>query len=368
MADLPLLALALMMKDEADSIRPLISSVRGIVDFIVLLDTGSKDATIALAQEAAGTVPLEIYEEPFVNFGATRSRVLDLIGTRAVFSLFLSGDEVLHHPEELLRFCKSRRGGKEGAYYVPVQLQGLRFDSARLARTANGWKYLGPVHEVLTCPTEPPPLVRVPKSFVLHDRKGATAEGMKRTWEGHVKLLLRDLEEHPDSSRSTFYLAQSYNCLGRYDEAIPVYEKRVALGGWEQEVFESFHAIGLMKQRRGDPWPETERAYLKAYAFHPHRAEPLYEIANYYRMKDDWPSCYTFARMAEAIKQPAENALFVDASVYAWRAADALAIACYYLGHQREGIYAAAKAMKACPGDERLKKNYDFFRARQKGP
>ena len=89
-----------------------------------------------------------------------------------------------------------------------------------------------------------------------------------------------------------------------------------------------------MLETLGD-WPRALASYLQAYALRPARAESLWACAVHYRVSREWGPAELFARAAAAIPHP-DDTLFVDDSVYAWRALDELAIATYYVGKRAE--------------------------------
>ena len=81
-------------------------------------------------------------------------------------------------------------------------------------------------------------------------------------------------------------------------------------------------------------------AYLAAYQLRPTRAEPLCELARHYRQEKQYPLAHLFARRAQEIQRP-NDILFLDESVYAWRAIDELGVAAYYVGRHEEALAAA---------------------------
>ena len=50
------------------------------------------------------------------------------------------------------------------------------------------------------------------------------------------------------NARNTFYLAQSFKDVGDCRSAMEWYEKRVLMGGWEEEVYYSLHQLGRMSE------------------------------------------------------------------------------------------------------------------------
>ena len=54
-----------------------------------------------------------------------------------------------------------------------------------------------------------------------------------------LPLLLREHERSPADTRTVFYLGQTYDLIGDTVNALATYQKRIDMGGWQQEVFES---------------------------------------------------------------------------------------------------------------------------------
>src|SRR3954466_735991 len=101
----PLLELVMMVKNEADNIAAVIESIRPYIDRWTILDTGSTDGTLKKIHEAVGTVPGDLFCEPFVDYGQTRSRLLDLAGTQSTFAIMLNGEEEVVNGAALRQFC-----------------------------------------------------------------------------------------------------------------------------------------------------------------------------------------------------------------------------------------------------------------------
>jgi Flp pilus assembly protein TadD len=86
----PLLSLAMIVRDEAADLARCLDSVRGMVDEMVVLDTGSVDAT----REVAATAGARVHEIPWRDdFAAARNTSLDLCHGRWVF--VLDADEMI---------------------------------------------------------------------------------------------------------------------------------------------------------------------------------------------------------------------------------------------------------------------------------
>lgn len=367
----PLLALVMIVKNEAKGIVETLSSARPFIDRYTILDTGSTDGTQALVRTTLAGLPGELVEEPFVDYGTTRSRVLELAGERSTFALMLSGDETLHDGQALRDFCVAHAasdGDEHGAYHVRMHWgPAAQFDLERLTRTRAGWRYVGATHEYLTKPGAPAASVRVPRAFIHHDTLNADPERKRLTWQKDRELLERELAAHPDDPRATFYLGQTLDDLGLHAEAAKRYERRVALGGWHEEVFEAAFRAARCSARANAPWIEVERAFLAAHQLSPQRAEPLVELAELHLGRNEPALAYLYGRRAQELPFP-EDGLFIDSTVYSYRAHQVVGVAAYYLGEFTVGRRALLRALEALPGDERLRANLEFYERRLREP
>lgn len=168
----PLISLVMIVRDEAASIEAVLASVNGIVDHCTVLDTGSTDGCQHIIRRifAVSGRRDELHEEvmiPYaglpgrhiVDFSANRNRALELEEARhepAAFTLFLSGNEVLHGGVQLREFltaavAENRADTLElpDAYCITMTTGGnSAWPYPRILRTGAGRRYMWPVHEV----------------------------------------------------------------------------------------------------------------------------------------------------------------------------------------------------------------------------
>lgn len=169
----PLLSLVGIFKNEEKSIARVIESARPAIDHFTLLDTGSTDRTHEIIKELGWNWPLCIWaQEPFIpfrpmlaetparhiiDFAATRNRVLELEEqrveeARAVFTLMLSGDEVLEGAEALRAFLETKREDGAATYAIEMTDGDATWYAPRIRRSGCGWLYRYPIHEELVGP------------------------------------------------------------------------------------------------------------------------------------------------------------------------------------------------------------------------
>jgi hypothetical protein len=177
---------------------------------------------------------------------------------------------------------------------------------------------------------------------------------------------LANVERNPEDARSVFFLAETCFQMGDFAGARQWYERRIEMGGCDEEVYHAMYQIAASMAELGEPWPDVEDAYLKAWMFRPTRAEPLHAIAFRYRVEQRYCLAYLFAQRAAKIPLP-EDDLFVlgyFAEVYTWRATDEQAVCASWVGKHAEA-FELCRRLVARPdipnGDrQRIAANRDF--------
>ncbi|MET0793168.1 MAG: glycosyltransferase [Polyangiaceae bacterium] len=325
------ICLNMIVKNEASVLARCLDSVIPFIDSWLIVDTGSSDGTQQLIREKMAGIPGELHERPWLNFGHNRSEALRLARDKADYLLLLDADEAIEVTSglELPRLTADE-------YLAPFRLANsdTTWYRTALIRAALPWRYVGVLHEYLTCEASQ----GRKKLDCLELRSysdGARNVDPIAKYAADARLLEAALRDEPHNDRYVFYLAQSYRDCGEIAQSLATYERRLALGGWDEELFYARFQCAVLKARLERPWPEVVATHLEAFEERPTRAEPLCALATQCRMRGHWVQAELFARAA-ALLAPPEDILFVDQSVYQWRAWDELAIATYYRGKYRE--------------------------------
>jgi glycosyltransferase involved in cell wall biosynthesis len=334
------ICLNMIVKNEAKVIARCLSSLRSIVDTWTIVDTGSSDGTQDIIRACFSELPGELHERPWRNFGANRTEALELARNRADYTLIIDADEVLTVSPDF------RPGELElDAYQLRTELGELAYYRTQLIRSGMPWRWEGVLHEYLEC--DLPFTQSKLEGLVNRPTPDGARSSDPLKYLKDAALLEEALKERPNNARDVFYLAQSYRDAGLIEAALKYYKRRVELGGWEEEVWYAMYQVARMLEAAERPEQEVLQAYLEAYERRPSRAEPLSSLARYFRLKSKYALAHLFAKRAVALPTPSDL-LFVDASVYAWRARDECSIAAYYLG-QHEDALALTAALLADP-------------------
>src|ERR1700731_3218921 len=85
-------AACLVVKKEALGIRRCLDSLRGLVQAVVIVDTGSTDDTLAVIRGLDFPVPIYLYQRPWKDFAYNRTELLRLAAPAADYLLLLDAD------------------------------------------------------------------------------------------------------------------------------------------------------------------------------------------------------------------------------------------------------------------------------------
>ena len=363
------ICLNMIVKNESAVIERLLSSVKDIIDYFVIVDTGSSDDTperIRTFMERKG-IPGEVHFRDWVNFGHNRQQALELAvaAERCPWVLLIDADEELVYGNSRV-FYDLEPGV---SYDLYRELTNLRYASPCLIDIADTrWEWRAPVHNYLSClgPVTRKTLEGV--TIVSHGG-GAKSHGKtsKQKYLRDADLLEEELQRNPTDARSRFYLAQSYRDAGFHAEAYRHYELRVQMGGWPEEVYVAQCEKAALAIRLGMAHQQIVGEHLEAYRLRPSRAEALWQLASYCRQKQRYAEGYLFAKVGKDIPLPSD-VLFVRRDFYDWRLLDEFAVCAYWIGQYQEAADAGRRllAENRFPSADkvRLEKNLDYALAK----
>jgi len=203
----PFLSACLIVKNEEDFLPRCLASIREAVDEIVLVDTGSDDRTLEIAEEYG----CRIFHYRWTgDFSAARN--YSLAHAAGEWILVIDADEEL--PEvSLPNLRKAIRNPDHDIISVSVYNRSLDtgivssfLPSVRLFRRDLGLTYRGIVHNRLTLPSERPVVRSAVKLY--HYGYDLDRSKLERKKSRTLNLLKKQLEDHPDDIFANFNIAQ----------------------------------------------------------------------------------------------------------------------------------------------------------------
>lgn len=327
----PRLCLNMIIKNESRIIKRLLESVVSVIDCFCICDTGSTDNTVSIVEDffANSGIPGKIPREPFRDFGYNRSFALKQCESmNADFILLLDADMIFQLGDGVTAE-EFKRGLTHDVYHMYQGTDTFYYKNARIVKNRIGACYWGVTHEYVKSPEGASyGLIEKSRAFINDIGDGGCKSDK---FERDIRLLKKGLDDNPNNDRYTFYLANSYRDHGDYDLAIETYKKRVALGGWYEEVWHSYYSIGKCYRSKGDI-QSAIHWWMEGYQFFPGRIENLYEIITYYRQNGKNQLAYLFYNMAlkQMLLNPNPDFLFLQRDVYDYKLDYEFSIFGYY--------------------------------------
>jgi tetratricopeptide (TPR) repeat protein len=217
------ISLCMIVRDEAQLLPGCLESLRGAVDELVVVDTGSQDGTPALARAAGARVAQCAWSD---DFSAARNRALEL--ARGDWALVLDADERLREPAraraqlEAFAAAHARSAGQ-----LLVRNLGPEESRALLTRffpLHADWRYAGRIHERVLCAGAEPPRAR---TGVEIEHQGYRPElvAARGKLERNARLLERELAEQPREPYLWYQLGRTRAVAGEHLAALEAFER-----------------------------------------------------------------------------------------------------------------------------------------------
>ena len=305
---MPTLCLNMIVKNESRIIERLLATVQPIIDCFCIHDTGSTDNTIELIRQFSERtgIPGNIVEKPFVNFAVSRTAALQDAVLMADFVLLLDADM------QLVIDPAFHKNVFETADVFRLQ-QGnaaFQYSNTRIVRSTFAENYSGVTHEYIN--TRAGARLTELSLLRIHDIGDGGSKADK--FERDIKLLTQGILDEPNNGRYYFYLANTYMDTNQCAQAAVLYQRRIELGGWDEEVYYSMYKLGLAfkELKQIDSFVQWS---VKAWTFRPMRIESIYELVKYFRETSQHAVARGFYHMVRGTPLPSD-ALFVHKNIY----------------------------------------------------
>jgi len=324
------IALNMIVRNESARIERCLKSVIPHISAAVITDTGSTDDTISVMERlfAENKIPFEIHHTSFKDFSQARNHALNAARLSALdFDYILLTDADMELVVEDKHVFDNLSGP---SYDIDQRAGSLVYINRRIVSRYTSGVYRGVTHEYLDVAS-----AGTLRGVYFLDH----ADGANRVnkLERDIALLIEDLKRDPNNDRSWFYLAQSYRENGQWPQAAQAYLRRFEMGGWDQERWNSLSNYAFALQNQGDEGGFILNS-LKAYNFRPSRAEPLYDIAKFFRERGDNYTSLLFSEAGMEIPL-SEDGLFVNQYVYNTGLKEEFSICAFYHPDKRAKGY-----------------------------
>lgn len=223
----PTLGAIMIVKDEEERIASILSDIEGIVDEIVVVDTGSQDKTVEIARSYGAKVGFFAWCN---DFSAARNKSIELAESDYLFWLDADDRVNTENQRKIPELKKDLRPGKDRGYLLRVinqvgEASSLIALQLRIFPNRKNIMFEGRIHEQIL-PSMERSGIKIENMEIIIDHAGyrdnKTIEDKARR---NLEILLDELHEGRLDANHLFRIAMSYYSLNEYEKCLE-YMKR----------------------------------------------------------------------------------------------------------------------------------------------
>ena len=268
-------SVCMIVRNEESNLRPCLESMGDLPFEIIVVDTGSADRTVQVAQALGARV----YHFPWTeDFSAARNESLRHATGNWVF--WLDADDRLD-PGAVLKLKQTAGLGEADAYLCMVRSRESdgrqnTVEHIRLFRNDLGIRFDGPIHETVL-----PDLVRlglrVASTDIMIEHTGYySEEEIRRKTNRNIAIIERQLAVNPDRIDLMLYRGQARSNLGDMEGAeadmLDYLTRTRPVHQFDYHRFWAYSVLGRIQQKRADVINSEAilRQALTEFPEHPH--------------------------------------------------------------------------------------------------
>ena len=276
----------MIVKNEEENLPRALESVAGISDELVIVDTGSTDRTVAIAEAHGARVLHEAWSD---DYAAARN--VGVEAARGDFILYIDADEELrkedapalrttlesgHHDVVILDIA-SRIGDGDKTNTVQYPRVFRRYADARFRYRLHEQIWESIAHHQ--------PRVLSSEFLIIHHGYALSGEAYRDKCERNLALASRIVEAEPDNGFYLYHVGLGHLTLGRSEEGIRWLEKARRAGydkpgclnalaqahqdrGQSQEAVQLFRESARRCSSQHHAWAALGDLYLKQQDYH----------------------------------------------------------------------------------------------------
>ncbi len=286
----PKVSLCMIVKNEAHNLPHCLAPFRGVVADILVVDTGSTDAT----REVAASLGARVFEFPWCDsFAAARNASIK--HARGEWIFWMDADDRIDAENlEKLKKLFDSLDSTDVAYVMKCVCvasapgeTATAVDHVRLFRNdpQHRWKYR--VHEQIL------PAIRATNgevrwSDVVIQHIGYTDPALlERKHQRDLRLLHLEQEEHPDDPYNLFNLGQAYRDLHRPREALAFIRRSLDLSSVKDSIVRKLYSLIALCHQELKEIPQALGVCAEGRRHYPDDAELLFVESNILRAGGD---------------------------------------------------------------------------------
>ncbi|MFH1624567.1 MAG: tetratricopeptide repeat protein, partial [Pseudomonadota bacterium] len=287
----PTLSLCMIVKNEEEYLPKCLRAIKSIVDEMVIVDTGSTDRTIEIAE----TFGARVFKHPW-NDDFAEARNVSLKHARCDWILVLDADEVIaegdfpkikdlietkdvdgyrliqrnyDHDSSFLGWCRNEDDYEEGRGFLGYGISAL----VRLFRRKPEILFRGKIHEgVEPSLMEHGLKIEDTEIPIHHYGKVRDRSYVKRKAENYRKLGEEQVRSNPQDAKAVSDLGTQYIETDDLDKAEEALRKAIELDPSRMRTYFDLGVVCAKKER----WQDALKAFVKAIELDPRDASSRY--------------------------------------------------------------------------------------------
>lgn len=341
----------MIVKNEERNIEKALSWGKGVVSEQIVVDTGSTDRTVEIAESMGA----KIYHFEWIDdFAAAKNFAISK--ARYEWIALLDADEYF-----------SEEDAKKVLYYVR-KLQDKKYDAilsswvhlddagnvtavgtqSRVFRNRPGVGYIGRIHEYImsTDGSEFHFVDAVNELSIYHTGYGKIGHEQKVSSGRNIRIIQKELEENPDSHRMLGYLGDEYYSADNLEKAEEFFRKSISLMPETEERIDPIRTsmtftklLEILYAKYETPEDVFMEIYNKAIKRLPQEADFDYYAGKYFVRHNNWKSAEKHLKRAlDQLEKygTAFKSMFVSGDIR--QAYEMLATCCFNNGNLAECI------------------------------
>ncbi len=301
------LSLCMIAKNEEKFMNDFLSSVKGLVDEIIIVDTGSTDTTVETAKEFGAKVFFREWQDDF-----SKPRNESLKRATGDWIIYLDPDEKIA-PEDFEKLRGLMDEKKDKCYlmqtrnYIYEKKPLLRvYESndeyahmgcsipyywtsrkVRLFPNIKGVEFRGAVHELVEHSLKELGVKEEESDIPVHHYSQLDKEKSRRKRFFYMTITKKKLQSEPDNAKAYLELGREYFNLRLYHRAIQMYKRGLKLKQAEEDVSSTIsYELGVVYLKVGKA-KEGEEHLLKAIRLREKNINAANKLLELYTLQKD---------------------------------------------------------------------------------